>query len=553
MSRESKLEFMAITLVSLGFMLWGRAFIWSSSFMAIDGQRSFSLFDDAMISMRYAWNLSHGIGLVWNTGVLVQGYTNLLMTLIMSAATLIFSKPIAVLSIQIMGVLFMLLIGWLAMQISDYILTTSHGGLRSFLRILAFISGLAYYPLAYWSLMGMETGLETVLILSGVLSALRYSRCPKWTTLLASATSFGLAFLTRNESVIFFILVWIYLGWAVKDLKELNRRSSYLQMLGSAGIVFLLAFAEFMFQYLYYGSILPNTYTLKLTGMPLEIRIQNGIAFILPFLRETCLILTPAILGLVRRLNPRKMLLASIFLGALAYQIFIGGDAWNYWRMLAPAIPLVLILSIEGLTLVAELRTRARRSTELASPTAKNSDQVFTAWSVTLFWLAAVTVANLHFFEELTFIVPPYQAEMNKIHVDTAIALSELLQPDATVGVFWAGVVPYYTVYEAIDFLGKSDRHVASLPPDLSGSLRRGDLCSIPGHNKYDLTYSIMGLKPTYVEDFTWGNEDLSAWAQTKYVAVQYRGLTMKLLKDSPDVLWKKLDAPGHALVVHYR
>jgi hypothetical protein len=55
-----------MALVAAGFALWAIAFIWRSSFVAVDGNRYFSLFDDAMISMRYAWNLVHGYGLVWN-------------------------------------------------------------------------------------------------------------------------------------------------------------------------------------------------------------------------------------------------------------------------------------------------------------------------------------------------------------------------------------------------------------------------------------------------------------------------------------------------------
>ena len=51
----------------------------------VDGQSFFSLFDDALISMRYARNLVEGHGLVWNPGgPPVEGYTNLLWTLWMA-------------------------------------------------------------------------------------------------------------------------------------------------------------------------------------------------------------------------------------------------------------------------------------------------------------------------------------------------------------------------------------------------------------------------------------------------------------------------------------
>ena len=50
----------------------------------LDGVRYWWLADDAMISMRYARNLAEGLGLVWNAGERVEGYTNLLWTLFMA-------------------------------------------------------------------------------------------------------------------------------------------------------------------------------------------------------------------------------------------------------------------------------------------------------------------------------------------------------------------------------------------------------------------------------------------------------------------------------------
>ncbi len=90
-------------LLSALFLGWSLAFIYHSSYVAVDGRRYFNLFDDAMISMRYAWNFAHGNGLVWNVGERVEGYTNLLMTLIMSISTYVFEKRYAVLIHSING------------------------------------------------------------------------------------------------------------------------------------------------------------------------------------------------------------------------------------------------------------------------------------------------------------------------------------------------------------------------------------------------------------------------------------------------------------------
>jgi len=90
------------------FVAWASLFIYRSSLAGIDRRRYFCLFDDAMVSMRYAWNLSHGLGLGWNPGEYVEGYTNFLMTLLMSLPTLVFDKVNAVLAMQVLGIVFML-------------------------------------------------------------------------------------------------------------------------------------------------------------------------------------------------------------------------------------------------------------------------------------------------------------------------------------------------------------------------------------------------------------------------------------------------------------
>lgn len=173
---STQFEKTVIAAISIGFALWSAAFIYGSSIIAIDGKRYFCLFDDAMISMRYAWNLSHGAGLVWNPGEYIQGYTNLLMTLLMSLATMLFDKSTAALAIQISGIVFMLAIAYTAMRIAGHFIRHQSPRHQTLLRVFAFLCPLLYYPLAYWSLMGMETGLLTLLCLLGVFAALNYTK-----------------------------------------------------------------------------------------------------------------------------------------------------------------------------------------------------------------------------------------------------------------------------------------------------------------------------------------------------------------------------------------
>ncbi|MFZ5879257.1 MAG: hypothetical protein ACOY0R_07795, partial [Chloroflexota bacterium] len=48
-------------LIVAGFFYYAWRYIESTS-VTVDGEKYYVLFDDAMISMRYAYNLAHGLG-----------------------------------------------------------------------------------------------------------------------------------------------------------------------------------------------------------------------------------------------------------------------------------------------------------------------------------------------------------------------------------------------------------------------------------------------------------------------------------------------------------
>ncbi len=535
-----KLENIVLITISIGFVLWSAAFIYRSSLIAIDGNRYFCLFDDAMISMRYAWNFSHGLGFVWNEGERIQGYSNLLMTLLMSLATLTLSKPIAPLAIQISGVGFMLGIAYASMKISEYVISDNTNGRSSLVRILAFSCALAYYPLTFWSLMGMETGLLTLLLLLSTLFTFKYTENKAFSSLLLISVCLGLAFLTRNDSIIFAIPIWLYI-WIETHVSTPNANQL---ILGAVCLYFVFIVGQLIFQISYYGELLPNTYTLKLTGMPLLTRFVNGVGFVKPFLVETILIFIPASMELIFGFKKQKMLLFSIVLITIGYQIYIGGSTPDYWRIMSPSIPLLTMLFINNIKemMLALSKTQAFESYFFRSPIfPKKYTAEILIISLTIIGMLS---ANIRFLPEVSLLAKPFRAQAKINDVNTAILINQFTNGDSTIGVFGAGTIPYFTGRKAIDFLGRMDRYIAHLPPDLSGSVAWSGMTSVPGHNKYDLNYSIKVLKPTYVQAFKWGRQDLSQWRDTNYVRVEYKGVILFLLKDSPLVLWSKISTP---------
>ena len=525
-TNEARVPTFAITGIGACFVLWAFLFIQRSSVVAIDGEQYFALFDDAMISMRYAWNFSHGFGLVWNPGEYVEGYTNPLMVLVMSLPTFMLDKSDAVLAMQGLGAVLMLANAYLVMLIASYFVSELER-YRGLFLVLAFLCALSYYPLLYWSLMGMETGLLAVLLSFSVLYALRYVRDRKLAQGLLLSAFLGLAFLTRTDAVIFAVPVFAYVFFGGRQ------RIPPTHLLALVGPLALIVVGQETFRWVYYGELLPNTYTLKMTGVPLLDRIKNGANFVAPFLTEVWVLLILVGAALLFDFRRETLFLAGIFAAPLLYQVWTGGDAWNYWRILSPAVPLMLLVgAYEIFRIVSVVSGRAGFVDYFARNPIVPRRHVPGLVSV-LAVLAVLLFVNFRFLPEITMRQQSEEETLAEGRVNTALTIDRFTMGEATVGMFAAGTVPYYSGRPAIDFLGKMDRRIAQLDPDLSNSR--------PGHNKHDLEYSIKELKPTYSEGFEWFGHSVLDWAEDEYVTLNYKGVSLNLLGSSEEVRWDEV------------
>jgi arabinofuranosyltransferase len=373
------------------------------------------------------------------------------------------------------------------------------------------IALLAYYPLAYWSLMGMESGLLALEVTAGLAAAIGYVQTHSAERLRALTALLALAFLTRPDAVLFGVPLIIYVA------PESARARQLRPLCLAIALLLFVAVAHTVFRQIYYGHPLPNSYYLKLAGIPLADRVANGASFIAPFVSTHAVLLSGALVGGWIDRRRETLLLAALPVLALVYQLWIGGDPWPYWRFLTPAIPALLVLCVGMLMSVAPRR----------------------AWAYCAV-VFALFLADRPFLPEMLLFARPFQVMENESNVNMAVAIDELTTPEASVGGCWSGAIPYYTGRRAVDFLGKSDAHIARLPPDLSGSVSWAGMRSVPGHNKYDLAYSIQGLRPTWVERFAWGRQDLSGWGREHYETIDYRGWMLHFRRGAPEVLWRK-------------
>jgi hypothetical protein len=220
-------------------------------------------------------------------------------------------------------------------------------------------------------------------------------------------------------------------------------------------------------------------------------------------------------------------------------QIYVGGDAWPLWRMTAPYFPLLWVAALAGVE-------AGRKRLEHARPRAG----VWFARAAPAILVLILLQANRGFWPQWLLRETPFDVHGNRIMVNIALALADVTTPDATLGVVRAGAVVFFSERLGIDFLGKNDPHVARLPPDLVGDPQDG-LPSLPGHNKYDLEYSIGRLRPTYVTLAAWGRQDMRTFVRAHYAVVTYRGIPLVLREGDPRVRWERVTrvspAPGVA------
>jgi len=499
----------AVALCAAIFLVHARSII-AASALTDAGRTYYGLFDDAMISMRYAWNLTHGLGLVWNPGERVQGFTNPLMVLLMAAPAALLDKAPAVLAVHALGTGLALVSAHLNRRFAELVFAEEEPALRDVAGVAAFAAALLYYPFGYWAIRGMETSLLAVLASGAAVLVVRRAGAAK--PQIGLVLLLGAMAWTRPDAALQGAILLAFRALAGPRA----RRAALVEGAGLAGMIA----AGYLAQRAYYGAWVPNTYVLKVTGWPLAARLGDGARFSLAFLRGAWPLIALAVAGVALRFRLRSpvVLALALLASTVAYQAWVGGDAWRYWRIMTPYVPLVAAGALAGA--LAILRGRARGAAEPV------------ALAVTA---AALALADWSFAPELLGTEPPTGAASSLHEIRVAVALSRVLTPEATVGVYLAGTVPYYTGARAIDFLGKSDPVIARLP--VRPYVDERGVKSAPGHNKYDLGYSIVKLQPDYVAGFRWGHDDVRWFARQAY---ERRG-DLWLRKGSPNIRWDLL------------
>jgi hypothetical protein len=307
------------------------------------------LCDDAFISFRYADNFVHGLGLVYNAGERVEGYSNFLWTLWTAIGMRLGVTP-ETWSVG-WGIAFyaatLALLAWNRLRVRGWL-----GGASFALPVAAVLAAL--HP--EWNLYatsGLETACFTFLVTLGYVLAVDERRGPRGAA--ASGLVFALVALERPDGLLFAPLVAIYV---------LAFRRPALRSLSAFAAFFLLAWLPWVaWKLTYYGDFFPNTYYAKSAAIAwysqgwLYVRLYlakyGAILLGLPAAAASLLVVPGGSASRAARSWAGEALLAAGLV--LAYTLLVmrvGGD-FMYARLLIPATPLVLILLELGLARLA--------------------------------------------------------------------------------------------------------------------------------------------------------------------------------------------------------
>lgn len=287
----------------------------------INGERYHFLFDDAMISMKYAKNFAEGNGLVWNKNYneKVEGYTNPLWTLYMSLPHFLKIKISKTsLFIKISAMIFLLvnfiLIFLLMKDLSENNLLLTYGCMF----LIMF-----YLPLNYWALMGMEVSILTLLVTLAIYLIHTQKEKKKFKFFIYFIPVI-MTFI-RLDMIVFFIGLIIFMAYSDKENFKKHLLTGFLLLL-------LTLLIQTIFRFFYYKEFLPNTYYLKLTGYPLLLRIARGFFVTLENLwyMNWFLVFMSLIALIKNKNNILKFIFFTFFLQIL-YSIYVGGDVWENW------------------------------------------------------------------------------------------------------------------------------------------------------------------------------------------------------------------------------
>lgn len=429
--------------------------------------------DDAYISYRYAWNLAHGYGLVYNPGEAVEGYTNFLWTA-MSAVPIAWGISPATVTLTLTIAASIALVG-LTWRIGAILSRRAYVWVAAACVLLAIDSAVLSYG-ARGS--GMESMLFAALVMLAALLVFQPGEHAS-SAYIAGGIVLALASLTRPEGL---LVAALFIG--TRTLQEWrNHRRGRFALLHSL-LPYLAVMVPFeMWRTLYYGYPLPNTFYAK-TGASLAL-IQRGWEHFFFFRADHWLLMALSAIGIVlfaatwRKSGVLTALAAYTLLQTL-YVLWVGDDHFPGWRFYVPIIAPMVLLSQET----------ARRALLFLPAMGRLRWAAGGLVALTVIVYASDTI----WLEESQGVIAEY-TRLHAAYVErwgsAGLWLKSNTPPQTLTAAKGAGAIAYYSRRPTIDMFGLTDLHIGHL--DIADMGERN-----AGHDKTDPAY-VLARQPTYI------------------------------------------------------
>jgi arabinofuranosyltransferase len=470
--------------------------------------------DDAYISFRYARNFARGLGLVYNEGQRIEGYTNFLWTVLMGGVVKVGIEPVV--AAKAIGAACSIGSLVLVYEISRRLLPYT---LAPCIATWLLASTTVFQGYAVW---GLETSMFACLLLAGTFLFMR-EESDDAPGVPFSGLAFAAAGLTRPEAPMYLGLLMLFmvgkpllrlgkgeedgdgidmvedravilfsciLTVAVMLSVQLSMKSRSTPMLIVAGIVTIVSLAVFVvsmprtmfsrrnllraaifivpialhiaWRHSYYGTWLPNTLTAK-TGS-LAQQVAGGAKYIFGFINHEGPVIYLALFGVAAGLVWRRLemlALSAIVMCGGVYVVVVGGDWMALYRFCAPLQPFLFIL----------IGVAARTLVEKKSRVANYGLLMFAMVTVALRSHAMSVDANViingdkRFWDAAAGGVADWFIERRAQHGDAVIG---------TIAMGDIGRIGYRTDFPVLDLLGLVDPTISKLPGGYTNKVGQG-------------------------------------------------------------------------------